>query len=142
MYAHTTGFTGYTLMATKFNKSRIGRQTLKTFDMVHVSMLKEASTLPDDNNIYRVSMGGLPYIDVMCLGDGFVDSLCDGEYYGVDALPDWVKERIAILMLCHTEPPMPTIDGVGRRISENIFWVFAPTTKVRDSLTKQESEDE
>jgi hypothetical protein len=166
VYAHTTGFTGYTLMATKFNKSHMGRQALKTFDMLCVGMLREASTLPDDNNIYRVSMGELPYINgeastlpddkniyrvsmgelprinVMCLGDGFVDSLCDGEYYGVDALPDWVKERIAILMLCHTEPPMPTIDGVGRRISENIFWVFAPTTKVRDSLTKQESEDE
>lgn len=128
-------------MATKFDKSHMGRQVLKILDMLHGSML--GTPLPtDDNNIYRVDMGGLPCIEVMCFGDGFVDSLCDGEYYGVDALPDWVKERIAILMLCRAAPPMPTIDGVGRRISENIFWVFAPTTKVRDSLTKQESEDE
>ena len=129
-------------MATSLRRNSYERQMIKVTDVLTAHMLSEVGLLPDDNNIYRVSMTGLPYISIMCLGDGFVDSICEGEYYGVDALPDWVKERIAILMLCPTNPPMPTIDGVGRRIAENIFWVFAPTTKVRDSLTKQESEDE
>jgi len=117
------------------------RQVLKVSDMLIAHMFGDADTLPDDNNIYRVYIKSRDKINVMCLGDGFVDSVCDGEYYDVNALPDWVKERIAILMLCTISPPMSTIQGVGRRISENIFWVFAPAT-VRDSLTKQEKEDE
>ena len=130
------------VMKSKLVAHEVNRQLCKVTDMFLAHMFGEIDTLPDDNNIYRVSMKHSPYIEVMCLGDGFVDSACDGMYHGVDALPDWVKERIATLMLCRTTPPMPTIDGVGRRISEDIFWVFAPATKVRDSLTKQEKEDE
>ena len=116
------------------------RQMTKVADILVARMLREAGQLPDDNNIYRVSMENLPRIIIMCLGDGYVDSVCDGEYYGLDALPNWVKERIAVLMLCSATPPMPTVDGVGRRINEHIFWVFAPTT-VREPLTKLENED-
>lgn len=128
-------------MATNSDLGEMDRQMMKVSDLLTARMLGETDALPNDNNIYRVHMTAHDKVKVICLGDGFVDSACEGEYYGVDALPDWVKERIAILMLCSMNPPMPTIRGVGRRIAENIFWVFAPTT-VRDSLTKQESEDE
>lgn len=128
-------------MATSFNKTEMDRQLLKVSDMLVAHLFGDTDTLPDDTNIYRVYIAADGKINVMCLGDGFVDSVCDGEYYDVNALPNWVKERIAILMLCPMNPPMPTIHGVGRRIAENIFWVFAPST-VRDSLTKQEKEDE
>jgi hypothetical protein len=39
-------------------------------------------------------------------------------------LPTWVQERIAVLDMLNAEPPTQFVPGVGRRISENVFWIF------------------
>jgi hypothetical protein len=69
-------------MKSKLVAHEVNRQLCKVTDMFLAHMFGEIDTLPDDNNIYRVSMKHSPYIEVMCLGDGFVDSACDGMYYG------------------------------------------------------------
>jgi hypothetical protein len=45
-------------------------------------------------------------------------------YKSVDDLPKWVQDKLAVLMICDLSKPTPIIANVGRRISENIFWVF------------------
>jgi len=42
-----------------------------------------------------------------------------------DALPDWLKRKLAILMVMPYEPPTKFIPNVGRRIMENVFWVYS-----------------
>lgn len=60
----------------------------------------------------------------MSLEDGVLDSELEGDYPNPQALPDWVQERLAVLMLTSPEAPTEEIAGVGRRMAENIFWVY------------------
>ena len=36
-------------------------------------------------------------------------------------LPDWIKQRVAVLRIC---PEQTTIEGVGQKVSENIYYVI------------------
>lgn len=45
----------------------------------------------------------------------------------MDDLPMWVQRRLAVLSTFLTTPPIPDVVGVGRRISENVYWVYFPT---------------
>lgn len=80
-----------------------------------------------DDNIYRVSI--FPDgIDVVCFGLESVDSCLEGHYDRIDDLPNWVKERLAVLNMIPPTTPTQEVEGVGRRISGHVYWVFAPTT--------------
>lgn len=52
-----------------------------------------------------------------------LDNDISGWYSEVDLLPDWVKDRLALLMMVDPIPPTKYVDGVGRRISETVFWI-------------------
>lgn len=39
----------------------------------------------------------------------------------IGAMPQWVKERIAVLQICESGT---TIDGVGQKVSENVYYVI------------------
>jgi hypothetical protein len=88
-----------------------------------VSMMEKVIT--HDDNVYRVAVHQDGTVSVVCFGCEIVDPACEGEYSNVDALPDWVKERLAVLMLMSPTPPTQDVDGVGRRISDHVFWVYA-----------------
>ena len=81
--------------------------------------------LADDNNIYRVSVCP-DGVDVICFGMG-VDTIHDGHYINADVLPKWVQERLAVLMMMSYTPPTEEVEGVGRRISRDVYWVYKPT---------------
>ena len=79
-----------------------------------------------DDNTYRISV--FPDgVDVVCFGLESVDSVLEGHYDRIDDLPDWVKERLAVLNMMPPTPPTNSVDGVGRRISAHVYWVFAPS---------------
>lgn len=81
-----------------------------------------------DGLTYRVSVS--PHgVNVICFGIESVDSTLEGHYDRIDDLPNWVKERLAILNMMSSTPPTEEVEGVGRRISEDVYWVFAPTDK-------------
>lgn len=80
-----------------------------------------------DDRIYRVSI--FPgEIDVLCLGLVPSEHSLEGQYSGVDELPLWMQERLAVLMMMSLEPPTVELEGVGRRISSHVYWVFNPET--------------
>ena len=78
-----------------------------------------------DDNIYRVSVCP-DGVDVVCFGMG-VDTIHDGHYINADVLPKWVQERLAVLMMMSYTPPTEEVEGVGRRISRDVYWVYKPT---------------
>jgi hypothetical protein len=80
-----------------------------------------------DDSIYRVSIFS-DRVDVVCFGLESVDSCLEGHYDRIDDLPNWVKERLAVLNMIPATPPTQEVPGVGRRISAHVYWVFAPTT--------------
>jgi len=80
-----------------------------------------------DDRIYRVSI--FPgEIDVLCLGLSLSEPTVEGRYSSVDELPLWMQERLAVLMMMSLEPPTVELEGVGRRISSHVYWVFNPET--------------
>lgn len=80
---------------------------------------------PDDYT-FRVSINRDNSIDIMCFGIPTVDTNCEGHYDTASDLPNWVQDRLAILMMTSNVKPTTDIRGVGRRISESVFWVYAP----------------
>ena len=75
--------------------------------------------------MYRVRID-LDRVVVMNFDLTDLDVHLDKYYNHVDDLPNWVKERLAVLMMTSPTPPTEPVEGVGRRISENIFWVIVP----------------
>ena len=86
-------------------------------------MLENIPVVTDDS-IYRVSVCP-DGVDVVCFGMG-VDTIHDGHYINVDVLPKWVQERLAVLMMMTSTPPTEEVEGVGRRISRDVYWVYKP----------------
>jgi hypothetical protein len=86
-------------------------------------MLENIPVVTDDS-IYRVSVCP-DGVDVVCFGMG-VDTIHDGHYINVDVLPKWVQERLAVLMMMTHTPPTEEVEGVGRRISRDVYWVYKP----------------
>jgi hypothetical protein len=78
----------------------------------------------NDDNIYRVSIC-TDGVDVVCFGLG-IDTVHDGHYINADVLPKWVQERLAVLMMMTYTPPTEEVEGVGRRISRDVYWVYKP----------------
>lgn len=82
-------------------------------------------TLPHDDNIYRVHINPDTYtVEVRCFGMEGVDRSSEGTYSCVENLPLWIQKRLAVLTMLRVEIPMRTIDGVGRRIDKDVYWVF------------------
>lgn len=83
---------------------------------------------PERNNVWRlefaedgsirVSLIGLPRMSHVSLPSSY-RSLSEAE--------PWVQERVAVLSLLDPCPKHAYIRGVGRRMSENIFWVVEPS---------------
>ena len=89
--------------------------------------MQEMNRVPHDDNIYRVSV--FPDgVDIVCFGLESVDSCLEGHYDDANHLPNWVKERLAVLNMIPATPPTNEVEGVGRRISGHVYWVFAPDT--------------
>ena len=83
-----------------------------------------AHMIRDEPKTYRISINQKGGVEVLCFDLENIDSELEGHYDEVSALPVWVQERIAVLAVCSPNPPTPTVEGVGRRISENIYWVY------------------
>lgn len=94
-------------------------------DIRHMSYkMLENMPLANDDHIYRVSICP-DGVDIICFGMG-VDTVHDGHYINADVLPKWVQERLAVLMMMSYAPPTEEVEGVGRRISRDVYWVYKP----------------
>lgn len=82
-----------------------------------------------DGLVYRVAIEH-DCVKVMsfCTKDGIieVDESIEGTYDDLDSLPKWIQERIALLSMLSYKPPTVTVEGVGRRISKDTYWVHRP----------------
>ncbi len=84
-----------------------------------------AQQIPPDDKIYRVYIcPNTDTIAVACIGMDSVDSEAEGDYHSVDALPLWMQEKIALLMMTGLDKPTKSVEGVGRRIDANTYWVY------------------
>ena len=106
-------------------------QKAKYADMVYAGMVDSwmrvhNMSMVSDNDTYRLAITKKGKVEVMCFGFTSVDRELKPSYNSVDDLPNWVKERLAVLSIVDPTPPTPEVEGVGRRISKNVFWVYHP----------------
>ena len=47
----------------------------------------------------------------------------EGNYKNADDLPDEIQKRLAVLLVLDKSDTMSYISNVGRRISDDVFWV-------------------
>ena len=75
--------------------------------------------------IYRISLNSDGSVQTTCyeMLDAFSPEL-KSFYSSVDEMPKWVQDRIAVLMLLDPSKLNQEVENVGRRISDDIFWVF------------------
>lgn len=88
-----------------------------------VTCIMSCVTMRDDI-IYRVSVDTDTFtIKVECLGTNWLDKTLEGSYDSFQALPDVLKD--ALVLLSMLVPSMcDTLDGVGKRLEANIYWVY------------------
>lgn len=78
-----------------------------------------------DNKTYRVTIHpATGDVDILCFGLEAIDATALGRYSNIRETPEWVQERIAVLMMTNGKPPTDPVDGVGHRIDANTYWVF------------------
>lgn len=84
----------------------------------YMNMIKEDA-------IYRVELHSDGTVQTLCydLMDGFKPKL-NNFYESVDELPKWVQDILSVLMVIDHTKVNQSIEKVGRRISEHIFWVY------------------
>lgn len=83
-----------------------------------------AHMIRDNPKTYRISINQKGGAEVLCFDLENIDSELEGYYDDLSNLPTWVQERIAVLSVCSPNPPTPVVEGIGRRISESIYWIY------------------
>ena len=63
-------------------------------------------------------------IKVSCIGMECVDSTIQGVYSDLDALPELLKERIAVLSILKPDIDVSEVVGIGKRLDEQTYWVY------------------
>ena len=86
---------------------------------------------PLDGTVYRVYIDPTTNkCDVTCLGLECDDYLQMTKV--VDKLPDWLTNKIAVLMLMDRDNYMHVVDGVGMRKNADTFYITAEGQKLYD----------
>jgi hypothetical protein len=86
-----------------------------------------SKTNEEMDGVYRVDVNMLSgVVVVQCIGLWCLDSTDAGEYSNINSLPEWIQRKVAILMLADTKN---TVEGIGRRVSESIFFVLKPINR-------------
>lgn len=60
-------------------------------------------------------------LTVLCLGLDVASY--EGYYSRIEDLPEWMQRKLHALSMMDYNPPTKTVEGVGRRISRDVFWV-------------------
>ncbi len=80
---------------------------------------------PKSDAVYHVALANTPDAErkffVRCIGFDCVDLGKIKSYYLEDELPDWLKEKISMLMGLSIGDE---VKRVGKHVSEGVFWVY------------------
>jgi len=94
----------------------------------------------DDDALWRVCVDpDTNTVEVACIGINRVDNKLAATYFSIDHLPQWVQERVAVLMML--EPPVPERDEGGdipneRKVNQYTFWVSKKQSLVNAKWNK------
>lgn len=76
------------------------------------------------DNTFRIDTSDHKKIVVVSFGLLSHGLALEGVYSGVDELPPWMQRKLAVLRTLHCPPPSNEVPTVGRRMGEELFWVY------------------
>ena len=84
------------------------------------AMLMELIGEPnDDAELWRIKV--VPYIvEALYIGLGSKPLI---RVKTLSGLPEWMQERVTVLSMLTQTPPTEPVEGVGRRVSADIYWI-------------------
>lgn len=87
---------------------------------------------------YRIQVKGDGRVSMVSWG---LANDVEATYDNVDALPQWMQRKIAVLMLFDADERNDEIAGLGRRISKGTFWVYPTEGEDDGDDTRTPSEE-
>ena len=98
-----------------------GQKMLSAPEEILMHYLEMVKELP----IYRIQINDDHTVETTCyeMLDAF-DPELKKYYETLDDLPKWVQDKLAVLMLLDHTKVNEEVEGVGRRINQNVYWVF------------------
>jgi hypothetical protein len=95
-----------------------------TLDVAEKELLRYMAMLLQ-RPIYRIMIMDDTTVETDCydLLENFAPEL-KKSYDGVDSLPQWVQDKLAVLLLLDHTKSNKEVENIGRRINKSVFWVF------------------
>jgi hypothetical protein len=87
--------------------------------MRNAMLMELTGKVSNDEEIWRVVVNELG-VKALYIGLG---SRAPIEVQTVSELPRWMQERVAVLSMLTESPPTKPIEGVGRRITNSVYWI-------------------
>lgn len=78
---------------------------------------------PDTDFVWRIEENDDGSVECTYIGFCAIDSDRIKTYTSSQELPEWIKDRVAVLRMMPPDPNKSIVFGVGRRVSENVYWV-------------------
>lgn len=78
---------------------------------------------PDTDFVWRIEENDDGSVECTYIGFCAIDSERIKTYNSSQELPEWIKDRVAVLRMMPPDPNKSIVFGVGRRVSENVYWV-------------------
>ena len=61
------------------------------------------------------------------------------DYDGAECLPEWMQRKLAVLMTLNPDKVNAELPGVGRRISQYVYWIRRSPGETIGTHTREES---
>jgi hypothetical protein len=82
---------------------------------------------PSNGSVYRVKVNNdTDSVEIACIGMDCIDSPIKDGYYCHKDVPEWMANKLAVLGITTYGATQAWLDGVGKRIDEDTYWVYAP----------------
>jgi hypothetical protein len=82
-------------------------------------LMELTGRVSDDEEIWRVVVNELG-VKALYIGLG---SQAPIEAQTLSELPRWMQERVSVLSMLSESPPTSPVEGVGRRITDTVYWI-------------------
>lgn len=89
----------------------------------HVEATLKMICAPESDYVWRVHIKSDTSVEVKYIGYNPIDGKRSTVYATFDMIPDWMQGRIAVLRMMPPDPQESVVFGVGRRVSEDVYWV-------------------
>ena len=96
----------------------------------------------NEDYIWRVEVLPDGSVTMQYIGYCPIDTEKSLEYQSYEELPEWAKDRMAVLNMMPPHPNESVVFGVGRRIDATTWWIVEqPEERLRGNDTRSESKE-